>query len=169
LLSGHKYRANGVRSIRAFGWCSNEKECSLEHGSLSEIPSCMLHHAQVSFTRDASVPETVVLESIAETALDVAIPAALADLIPTYIENRRREAQALASAVASSDFQGVDRLAQRMIGAGSMYGFDRITLLGRRIRKAAENKLALELLASEYGRYLSEVRIAYAEPLREAA
>jgi HPt (histidine-containing phosphotransfer) domain-containing protein len=89
---------------------------------------------------------------------------AILDLIPSFLSNRRREVESLRHAVIVGDFELVRRLGHRMRGVGGSYGFDYVSILGRRIEQGGrEHDVALlgELVA-DYEDYLSAVRIEYA-------
>jgi len=86
------------------------------------------------------------------------------DLIPAFLHNRRREVESLRHALAVGDFELVRHLGHRMRGVGGSYGFEYITLLGRRLEhcgRECDADLLGELVA-EYADYLTTVRIDYA-------
>ncbi len=89
------------------------------------------------------------------------------DLIPTFLNNRKREVDSLRRALVMGDFEVVRRLGHRMRGVGGSYGFDYVTLLGRRIEQCGRERDAdlLGELVSEYADYLSNVRIEYSQPV----
>lgn len=87
----------------------------------------------------------------------------LQDLIPTFLNNRRKELEALRAALAAADFEQLRQLGHRMRGVGNSYGFERVSLIGRSIEDGARSgdKVALETCISGYADYLSKVQIAY--------
>jgi HPt (histidine-containing phosphotransfer) domain-containing protein len=87
----------------------------------------------------------------------------LEDLIPTYLENRRKELGALRDALASADFEKLRQLGHRMRGVGNSYGFERVTLIGKDIEDGArsQNRSALEAHIAAYGEYLSRLQVSY--------
>ena len=89
---------------------------------------------------------------------------AILDLIPAFLHNRRREVETLRRALAVGDFELVGQLGHRMRGVGGSYGFEYITLLGRRLEHCGRDRDAelLGALVAEYADYLSTVRIDYA-------
>ena len=89
------------------------------------------------------------------------------DLIPTFLNNRKREVDSLRRALVLGDFEVVRRLGHRMRGVGGSYGFEYVTLLGRRIEQCGRERDAdlLGELVSEYADYLSNVRIEYSQPV----
>ena len=61
----------------------------------------------------------------------------LADLIPGFLANRRRDVVTLETLVAREDYAAVRIIGHSMKGAGGGYGFDPITDLGSIIEEAA--------------------------------
>ena len=79
------------------------------------------------------------------------------------MNNRKREVDSLRHAVIVGDFELARRLGHRMRGVGGSYGFDYVSILGRRIEQGSRER-DLELLGelvSEYADYLSTVRIEF--------
>jgi HPt (histidine-containing phosphotransfer) domain-containing protein len=87
----------------------------------------------------------------------------LEDLIPTFLNNRKKELESLRSALAAADFEQLRQLGHRMRGVGNSYGFERVSLLGKEIEEGARGKdqASLERHIAAYGEYLSRVRVAY--------
>jgi HPt (histidine-containing phosphotransfer) domain-containing protein len=87
----------------------------------------------------------------------------LEDLIPVFLDNRKKELNALRAALAAADFEQLRQLGHRMRGVGDSYGFERVTLIGRHIEDGARSgdKASLEAKIAEYGDYLAKVEIAY--------
>ena len=54
----------------------------------------------------------------------------LEDLIPGFLENRRKDIVEIGSLLASDDYETIQRLGHSMKGAGGGYGFDEITYIG---------------------------------------
>jgi HPt (histidine-containing phosphotransfer) domain-containing protein len=90
----------------------------------------------------------------------------IGDLIPTFLNNRKRELDSLRHALVMGDFELVRRLGHRMRGVGGSYGFEFITLLGQRLEQCSRDRDVdlLGELVSEYADYLSTVHIEYSEP-----
>ena len=87
----------------------------------------------------------------------------LEDLIPTFMNNRRKELDALRVALAASDFEQLRQLGHRMKGVGNSYGFEHVSTLGKQIEDGARsgNRASLEACIADYGNYLSNVEVAY--------
>ena len=97
------------------------------------------------------------------SAYQVKVAKDLEDLIPTFMTNRRKELEALRSALASADFEQLRQLGHRMRGVGRSYGFERVSDIGKSIEEGARqgDKATLETEIADYGDYLSRVQIAY--------
>ena len=61
----------------------------------------------------------------------------LAELIPGFLDNRRRDVVKLQTLLDASDFASIRLLGHSMKGAGGGYGFDAITDIGAAIEHAA--------------------------------
>ncbi len=87
----------------------------------------------------------------------------IADLIPQFLGNRRKEIDSLRGALAAADFEQLRQLGHRMRGVGNSYGFARVSLLGERIEQGARSSdhVAIENCISEYRDYLDRVQISY--------
>jgi len=100
---------------------------------------------------------------MADTAYTVTLARDFQDLIPAFVENRRKELESLRSALAAGRYDQVRRLGHRMKGVGMSYGFDRVSILGGLIEDgaAATNRDVLEARIAEYADYLARVRVVY--------
>jgi HPt (histidine-containing phosphotransfer) domain-containing protein len=87
----------------------------------------------------------------------------LEDLIPVFMNNRRKELDTLKVALAASDFEQLRQLGHRMKGVGNSYGFERVSGLGKEIEDAARSgdRAKLDGCIREYAEYLSKVEVAY--------
>jgi len=87
----------------------------------------------------------------------------LADLIPSFMSNRRKEFEALRAAHVASDFEELRRLGHRMKGAGSSYGFDFVSTVGKTIEDAAKasDVATIGTTLDSYEDYLAKVEIVY--------
>jgi HPt (histidine-containing phosphotransfer) domain-containing protein len=88
----------------------------------------------------------------------------LVDLIPGFLRNRREEVESLRRALVTGDFEHVRYLGHRMRGVGDSYGFEYVSILGRRLEQCGRERNADHLgeLVTDYADYLSNVRIEYA-------
>lgn len=65
------------------------------------------------------------------------VDASLADLVPSYLEDRARDTEALRAAVAAADWSAVRRIAHTIVGTAGSYGFGAIERCGRNLHAAA--------------------------------
>jgi len=87
----------------------------------------------------------------------------LEDLIPDYLERRRRDITSIREAVEKNDIETIRILGHTMKGSGGGYGFDRITEIGRDIEEAAKagNKEKILAQANELKQFLTHLEITY--------
>src|SRR5437667_10621416 len=85
----------------------------------------------------------------------------IAELIPGFLENRRKDIAAMLDAVQRGDFESVRVLGHSMKGAGGGYGFDAITDIGAALEQAAKQRNAVEIRnrVHELSRYLDRVEV----------
>lgn len=93
----------------------------------------------------------------------VTIDPDLEDLIAGYLENRRKDVEALKAAAKNGDFEAARILGHSMKGSGGGYGFDRITELGAALEQAAKDRdgHALAALTDDLSDYLERLEIVY--------
>ena len=85
----------------------------------------------------------------------------IAELIPGFLENRRKDIAAMLDAMQRGDFESVRILGHSMKGAGGGYGFDAITEIGAALEQAAKQRNAVEIRnrVHELSRYLERVEV----------
>ena len=100
---------------------------------------------------------------MADDMFRVKVAKDLADLIPVFMSNRKKELANLQAALAAADFEQLRQLGHRMRGVGNSYGFDHVSTLGKHIEDGARkgDKATLQAHIAEYGDYLAKVQIAY--------
>jgi CheY-like chemotaxis protein len=93
----------------------------------------------------------------------VRVLASLADLVPGFLDGRRRDIAAITAALERSDYDGVRILGHNMKGSGAGYGFNRITEIGTSLEQAAGRRAPLEIRAqsAELVRYLDGLHVVY--------
>ena len=67
------------------------------------------------------------------------------DLIPGFLENRRKDVNTLQEVLTHSDYETIKTLGHAMKGAGGGYGFDTITDIGSSLEIAAKQKNTEEI------------------------
>jgi HPt (histidine-containing phosphotransfer) domain-containing protein len=98
-----------------------------------------------------------------DSAWKVTVAKDLADLIPTFMTNRKKELDTLRVALAAADFEQLRQLGHRMKGVGVSYGFDQVSALGKSIEEGARrgDRALLETSIDQYGDYLARVQVSY--------
>jgi HPt (histidine-containing phosphotransfer) domain-containing protein len=93
---------------------------------------------------------------------EVKVPALLLDLIPKYLENRRKEILSLKEAIKSKDFPTIQSIGHKLKGNAGSYGFLKLTLVGaelERVGKSGDIESAQSHLQS-YIDYLDHLKIS---------
>lgn len=98
-----------------------------------------------------------------ENTITITIDKDLEDLIPGYIENRRRDITSIEEALKKNDFETIRILGHSMKGSGGGYGFDAITDIGKRIEEAAKVMEPGEIgkQIASLSEYLHNINIVY--------
>lgn len=93
----------------------------------------------------------------------VQVDADLEDLIPGYLQNRRKDADAILEALENQDFETIRILGHTMKGTGGGYGFDAITDIGQALEEAAKSR-QVQAIRQEVAAlldYLQAVEVVY--------
>jgi HPt (histidine-containing phosphotransfer) domain-containing protein len=93
----------------------------------------------------------------------IAIDEDLAELIPGFLENRRKDVAAISPALEKSDYETVQRIGHDMKGVGGSYGFEAITDLGAALETAARRQDGSEIRkqTDALRSYLDRIDIVY--------
>jgi PAS domain S-box-containing protein len=93
----------------------------------------------------------------------VRVDSSLRALVSGFLENRRRDIDAITAALEQADYENVRILGHNMKGSGSGYGFDRITEIGASLEQAAKQRVPDEIRAraAELVRYLDGLEVEY--------
>ena len=100
---------------------------------------------------------------MSDQPIPVTVAKDLEDLIPTFMKNRTKELDTLRAALAAGDMEQLRQLGHRMKSVGNSYGFELISVLGKKFEDEAKTKNlpALEALIAQYSDYLARVKIVY--------
>ena len=71
--------------------------------------------------------------------ITVTIDSDLEELIPGFLENRKKDLENLAKAAVIKDFKTIQSLGHSLKGVGGGYGFDRISEIGAVLEEAGKN------------------------------
>lgn len=101
---------------------------------------------------------------MAEGRIVVTVDSFLAELIPGFLENRRKELPEINRMLEAGDATGLRRLGHNLKGCGSSYGFDGISEIGAAMEKAAiaEKLDEVRALQGRLSEYLAAVEVKYA-------
>ena len=93
----------------------------------------------------------------------VYVDSALEEIVPGFLENRRKDAATLAGALRDNDFKTVRTLGHRMKGDGGGYGFEEITTIGDALERAAirEDRAIIEQQITALSDFLAKVDVVY--------
>ena len=85
------------------------------------------------------------------------------ELVPGFLENRRKDVKTIQAALAKSDFATIVVLGHTMKGDGGGYGFDAITDIGAFIETAAKQKSAERVRqgVERLSEFLERVEVVY--------
>jgi HPt (histidine-containing phosphotransfer) domain-containing protein len=96
-------------------------------------------------------------------ALTVHIDPGLEDIVPGFLENRRRDVQTLKTALQQNNLAQIHIIGHRMKGDGGGYGFDAISVMGAALEEAAarEDRDAIRQHTAELINFLACVKVIY--------
>ena len=85
----------------------------------------------------------------------------LADLIPDFLNNRRRDMADIKTSIEKNDFEFVRRTAHTLKGICRPYGFIYLETLSKRLEVAGqqESMADIETVAAEMNEYLDRVQV----------
>jgi HPt (histidine-containing phosphotransfer) domain-containing protein len=93
----------------------------------------------------------------------VTIDSDLEELIPGFMENRKKDHENLSKAVVIKDYKTLQSIGHSLKGVGGGYGFDRMSELGAAIEEAGKSS-DLESAkdhVDQLGDYLSRLEIVF--------
>jgi HPt (histidine-containing phosphotransfer) domain-containing protein len=87
----------------------------------------------------------------------------LEEIVPGFLENRRRDAQTLETALQENNLAQIQLIGHRMRGDGGGYGFDAISKMGAALEQAAarEDRDAIRRHIAELVDFLARVTVVY--------
>lgn len=93
--------------------------------------------------------------------IPVVIDPDLADLVPGFLNNRRRDVEKLRALLETGNFADIRMIGHSMKGAGGGYGFDPITDIGAAIERAAlaADSATIEQGIAQLADYLSRIDV----------
>ena len=99
----------------------------------------------------------------AESTITVHIDQDLQEIVPGFLENRRRDVQTLETALQQNNLAQIHIIGHRMKGDGGGYGFDAISMMGDALEQAAarEDLDAIRRHTAELVDFLARVTVVY--------
>jgi CheY-like chemotaxis protein len=90
----------------------------------------------------------------------------LADLVPGYLDNRRKDITCMTQALKRGDYEMIRIMARSLKGSVGAFGLDAIPDIGNALEQAAKQKNAEETARwiAELSVYLARLKIVYVEP-----
>ena len=101
-----------------------------------------------------------------EQATVVYVDEELADLIPEFLENRRRDVEQITRLVQEGKYEELTRLGHTMKGTGGGYGFAEISAIGQGIEEAGArgDREGMTRLCDRLAAYLAAVTVQIRRP-----
>jgi hypothetical protein len=98
-----------------------------------------------------------------ESKIVVRIDPDLKEIVPGFLDNRRRDLKTLERCLQEQELETVRLLGHRMRGDGGGYGFERISEIGSRLEQAAviRDFATLRDQCSELQDFLTRVEVLY--------
>ena len=99
----------------------------------------------------------------AESTITVYIDSGLEEIVPGFLENRRRDVQKIETALGQDDLNTICVIGHRMRGDGGGYGFDAISVVGAALEQAAarEDRDGIRRSTTELTDFLARVIVVY--------
>jgi HPt (histidine-containing phosphotransfer) domain-containing protein len=85
----------------------------------------------------------------------------IAEIIPVYIERRKKDLIVMNDALLKNDFETIKRLAHKIKGSGILYGLDKISHIGKELESGIKsNKYDdIKKYVGEFSDFLSNLEI----------
>jgi hypothetical protein len=99
----------------------------------------------------------------AAKVITVYIDPGLEEIVPGFLENRRRDVPILESALQENNLAQIRLIGHRMKGDGGGYGFDAISTMGDALEQAAarEDRVAIRRHTADLIDFLARVTVVY--------
>jgi HPt (histidine-containing phosphotransfer) domain-containing protein len=96
-------------------------------------------------------------------AITIHIDQDLEEIVPGFLENRRRDVQILETALQQNNLAQILTIGHQMKGDGGGYGFDNISKMGTALEQAAARKdrEAIRRHTAELANFLAHVTVVY--------
>ena len=97
------------------------------------------------------------------TKVKVEIDADLQDLVPQFVENRKKDIMSLQKLVQEQDLEGIAQLSHKIKGAAAGYGFNELSEIAAQMEKASKGgeSSKLESLVQKMETHFLNIEIKY--------
>lgn len=87
----------------------------------------------------------------------------LEDIIPSFLENRRKDLEKVKDAISQNDFKTIESIAHKLAGNAGSYGLDDLGEIGMKLEVAAskEEFPLVEELFQNYRDYMNKLTIEF--------
>ncbi|QPJ64116.1 MAG: Hpt domain-containing protein [Candidatus Nitrohelix vancouverensis] len=98
-----------------------------------------------------------------QSEFSVEVDRVLQDLVPTFMDNRRKDIAQLETSLRQNDFDTIRDIGHKMCGSGGSYGFEAISVIGKTLETSASRNdaAAVEQAVRSLSDYVERVRISY--------
>lgn len=99
----------------------------------------------------------------AENRITLHIDQGLKEIVPGFLENRRRDIQTIETSLQENNLASIQVIGHRMKGDGGGYGFDAISMIGAALEQASarEDRSAIRRHTAELVNFLDRVTVVY--------
>jgi len=103
------------------------------------------------------------MNNVACEKILVEIDQELMQVVPEYLESRRRECTEIGRLLAIGEMKTIQTLAHRMKGSGGSFGFDEISEIGEALERASQlaDAEGIKAAVGRLERYLACVSVTY--------
>jgi hypothetical protein len=103
------------------------------------------------------------LRTAEHARVTVSIDPDLEEIVPGFLDNRRRDVVTLRAAVSEDNLKTVRLLGHRMKGDGGGYGFEAISEIGEALEQAAirEDRIVIAQQIGKLDDFLTRVKVVY--------
>jgi len=87
----------------------------------------------------------------------------LEELIPKYLENRRKDVEVMQIGLTTEDYESIRLIGHSMKGSGESYGLNQISEIGKAIEQAVKDQNIEDLKRQimELKNYLDQAEVVY--------
>ncbi len=87
----------------------------------------------------------------------------LEDIIPSFLENRRKDLERISSAIKEQSYEPIRTIGHRLNGNAGSYGLPKLGEIGAKLEAASEeeNLENIKALLGEYRSYMDQLKIRF--------